>query len=68
MVGRPYTIEDEMDELHEELGKARRRVESLLRAPRDGRMGDRLEWEDSLANARQRVAVLERELAEHHAC
>lgn len=61
--GRVYTLEDEIDVLHEDLGAARRRVHDLEAAPRDSRVADPIEWEDTLANARQRVKFLEHELS-----
>lgn len=61
--GRVYTPEDELDVLHEDLGRARRRLADLERAPYDHRTCDPIKHGDTLAAARQRVAKLERELA-----
>jgi hypothetical protein len=61
--GRIYTVEDEIDELHEELGVQRRRRDSIERAWIDGRMVNEPEHEAALRRARQRVRELERELA-----
>ena len=64
MVGRLFTIEDERDVLEDEIGQARRRLHSLERAPSEGRWTrDGTEWMDAVANQRERVRVLERELA-----
>lgn len=62
-----FTPEDEVDVLHEELGRTRRRLFEKERAGFDHRVCDYLAWADSLAATRQRVAVLERELAEARA-
>lgn len=62
-----FTPEDEVDVLHEELGRARRRLSEKERAPFDRRVCDPITWSDSLAAARRRVLVLERELAEAQA-
>jgi hypothetical protein len=62
--GRVYTVEDELDLLHEDLGKARRRLHSIERAPLEGRWtGGQTEWLDAVANQRARIRFLERELA-----
>jgi hypothetical protein len=57
-----FTPEDTIDDLHEELGRARRHADSL------GRDLHRVTNEPELARAerraRERVAVLERELAD----
>lgn len=54
--------EDEIDVLHEDLGKARRRLVSLERAPFEWRVADVGEYERSLVRARLEVRELEREL------
>jgi hypothetical protein len=64
MVGRNYTLEDEIDVLHEDLGRARRHLTDLEYAETQGRVTD---WEahaESLRKARERVAMLEVELRE----
>lgn len=63
MDGRVFTPEDEIDVLHEDLGRARRRVADLERAPFDGRRADPDQHERSLLRARENVRELERELA-----
>jgi len=70
MVGRLYTIEDEIDVLHDEIGKARRRLHSIERAPGEGRWTrNGTEWMDAVANQRERIRVLEKQLAEEtNAC
>jgi hypothetical protein len=62
--GVMLTPEDELDVLHHDLGRARRRLHDLERAEFDHRVCDRIRWEDSLQAARNRVGVLERELVE----
>jgi hypothetical protein len=62
-----FTPEDEIDVLHQELGRTRRRLFEKERAGFDHRVCDYLVWSDSLAAARARVRVLERELAEARA-
>jgi len=62
--GRVYTIEDEIDVLHEDLGRARRRYDDLVRARHDGRLVNESELEQSINRLADRVRVLERELAE----
>ena len=58
-------MEDEIDVIHEDLGRARRRLIDIERAPKDGRWtGDGTEWMDACANQRQRIRVLEAELRE----
>jgi len=60
-----FTPEDELDELHREIGAARRRLHSLERAPFEGRWTRGvIEWEDACANQRQRIQLLERQLRE----
>ena len=56
------TPEDELDILHQEIGKARRKLWSLENAPYEGRVGDEREWERSVHFARQNLQELEREL------
>ena len=62
-----FTPEDEVDVIHEELGRARRRLWEKERAPFDRRVCDPVRWSDSLQAVRNRVAVLERELTEAQA-
>ncbi len=62
--GRVYTIEDEIDVLHEDLGRARRRYDDLVRARHDGRLVSEVELEQAIGRMADRVRVLERELAE----
>lgn len=62
--GRVFTLEDEIDVLHEDLGRARRRLDSLERAPFESRVCDPEQHEASLRAARENVAELERELRE----
>lgn len=62
-----FTPEDEIDVLHQELGRARRALHEKERAPFDRRVCDFERWSDSLQAARNRVAYLERELAEAQA-
>ena len=52
MVGRLYTAEDEIDVIHDELGKARRYLNSLKSDPAE------------IRRASQRVQALELELRE----
>jgi hypothetical protein len=52
MVGRLYTIEDEIDVIHEDLGRARRYLDSLRSD------------QDEIRRAAQRVQALELELRE----
>jgi hypothetical protein len=56
------TPEDELDVLHEEIGKARRRLWSLENAPYEGRVADSEVHARSVHFARQRLRDLEREL------
>lgn len=59
-----FTPEDEIDVLHHELGRARRHLYDLERAPHEGRWTlDAAAWMDACANQRQRVRVLEHDLA-----
>lgn len=62
--GRVFTIEDELDVLHDDLGRARRHLDSLERAAAEGRMVNEPEHEAARRKATERVAALERELAE----
>lgn len=64
MVGRLYTIEDEIDVIHEDLGRARRHYNDMLRAEHDGRMADEDEHRQELTRATRRVHRLEAELSE----
>lgn len=62
--GRVYTMEDEIDVLHEDLGRARRHLYDLERAEPDWRVCSPALHRNELLKARQRVQVLERELRE----
>ncbi|MCC6640910.1 MAG: hypothetical protein IT386_07080 [Deltaproteobacteria bacterium] len=62
--GRVFTLDDEIDTIHEDLGRARRRLESLERAEFDGRVADRDAWRLELARTTERVQALELELRE----
>jgi hypothetical protein len=64
MVGRLYTIEDEIDVLHEDLGRARRALNSMLRAKHDGREADATVLDKEVRRQTQRVRALELELGE----
>ena len=61
--GRVYTIEDELDVLHNDLGRVRRQIHDIQCAMFDGRMVNEPEHDQALQRARQRLAELERELA-----
>ena len=64
--GRVYTMQDELDVLHEDLESARRQLDSLERAPREGRcvIGEAgIVWQDHVAGARARIKFLQREIA-----
>lgn len=62
--GRVYTMEDEIDVLHEDLGRARRHVDDMLRAESDGRVADPDLHAAALRQGMERVRLLERQLAE----
>ena len=62
--GRVYTMDDEIDVLHEDLGRARRHVLDLERAELDGRVCDWGIHRHELRKANEQVRVLERELAQ----
>lgn len=57
-----FTPEDELDVIHEDLGRARRALDLKERAPFEHRVADVDEYERSLAQARENVRELEREL------
>lgn len=57
------TPEDELDTLHHDLGVARRRHDSLLRARHEWRATNETELDASIRRAAWRVKELERELA-----
>jgi uncharacterized small protein (DUF1192 family) len=62
--GRVYTIEDEIDTLQVEIRQAKWRLNTLERAPREGRWNNTtIAYLDAVANQQQRIAVLEQELA-----
>lgn len=63
MVGRLYTIEDEIDVIHEDLGRARRHLNDLHLMP-PGRIADEVEHWKSVRLAETRVMALEAELRE----
>jgi hypothetical protein len=64
MVGRLFTVEDELDVMDEELGRERRRLHSLERAPSDGRWTrDGVAWMDAVGTQENRVRRLEKERA-----
>ena len=63
MVGRLYTLEDEIDVIHEDLGRARRHLNDLLLAP-TGRVADEVEHWKSVRLAETRIMALEAELRE----
>ena len=59
-----FTPEDEIDELHRELGTARRRLDSIERAPKEGRWcRSKTDWLDAVETQRDRIGALERDLA-----
>lgn len=62
--GRLYALEDEIDVIHEDLGRARRRLHSLERAEPDGRVANEAMYRRELFKARARVLALELELRE----
>jgi hypothetical protein len=64
--GRVYTLEDEIDVIHEDLGRARRHIDDLERARHDGRMANESELDQAIGRARDRVRDLE--LALREAC
>lgn len=57
------TPEDELDVLHDDLGRARRRHDSLLRARSEWRATNETELDASIRRAAHTVKTLERELA-----
>ena len=60
-----FTPEDERDELERELGRARRNLHTLERAPMEGRWTrGPIEWGDAVRAAEVRIQVLERDLAQ----
>ena len=62
--GRIYTIEDEIDTLQVEIRQAKWKLSTIERAPREGRWCNSvIAWIDAVANQKQRIVVLERELA-----
>lgn len=59
-----FSPEDELDVLHQELGQKRRRLESVERAPREGRWTrSDTDWVDVTEMLREEIAGLEREIA-----
>ena len=58
-----FTPEDEIDELHHELGRWRRRLNDAERARYDGRGCDFAELDRTIGRCRFQIARLERELA-----
>ena len=67
MVGRLYTSEDEIDVIHEDLGRARRRLHDLLAAKHEGREADHDEVQESIRQTMAKVRALEVELREARA-
>lgn len=62
--GRIHTVEDEIDSLQVEIRQAKWRLNTLERAPREGRWNNTvIAYIDAIANQQQRVNVLEQELA-----
>lgn len=61
---RVYTLEDEIDVIHEDLRRARRHRDDMLRAPSEGRVADQAEFEKHLRIAELRVRAIEAELRE----
>lgn len=64
MDGRVFTLEDEIDVIHEDLGRARRRLYDLERAEMDGRVANGAVHRHTLRKAAERVAELELVLIE----
>jgi hypothetical protein len=64
MDGRVYTLEDEIDVIHEDLGRARRRIHDLEQAEPDGRITDPELHQAELRKARDRLDELEMALLE----
>jgi len=63
-----FTLEDELDELDIELGMCRRRLESVRRAPSEGRWcGSKTDHIDRVAYWQQRIQKLEKARAEYFA-
>ena len=59
-----FTLEDEIDELHNDLGRERRRLESLERAPQEGRWcRSKTDHVDAVDTQRDKITALERQLA-----
>ena len=57
--------EDDLELLEEEIRVARRRRDSLERAPREGRFtGDAVDFEDQMSAAQRRIRLLERQRAD----
>lgn len=58
-------LEDELELLDHDIRAATRRLESIERAPYEGRWTrDAVGWEDACANQRQRIRVLEDQRAD----
>ena len=64
MVGRLYTPEDEIDAIHEELGRWRRRMVDAERARHDGRGCDWVQLDKTITRCRFHIDRLERALSE----
>lgn len=62
--GRVYTLEDEIDVIHEDLGRARRHRDDMLRAHSEGRIADQAEHDKHLHIAELRIRALEAALRE----
>jgi len=62
--GRVFSLEDEIDVIHEDLVRARRRLASLDLADIEGRVADRTVWVLEVRALAARVRALEVELRE----
>ena len=62
--GRVYTMEDEIDVLHEDLGVERRRLETMMRAPFESRVTDPGEHELAVQRQLATIRSLERALSD----
>ena len=67
MIGRLYTPEDEIDVIHEDLGRYRRRLFDAERARHDGRGCDFVWLDKTILRCRVAIERLERELADAQA-
>lgn len=63
-----FTLEDELDELDLDIGKYRRQLETLQRAPSEGRWcGSKTEFVDRVQTLTEKIRGLERQRAEYFA-